>query len=70
MIMENEILKTIENHLNQKVKAQTAISGGCISDSSIIQMFSGEKYFLKINNHVPKRYVYKGSEWTKRNRKK
>jgi len=30
------------------------ISGGCISDSSIIQTDSGEKYFLKINNHVPK----------------
>jgi protein-ribulosamine 3-kinase len=54
MIIENEILKTIEEHLNQKVKSQTAISGGCISESSIIQMVSGERYFLKINNRVPK----------------
>src|SRR4030042_6604900 len=54
MMIENEILKTIEKHLDEKIKSQKPISGGCISDSSIIQMVSGEKYFLKNNNHVPR----------------
>jgi fructosamine-3-kinase len=53
MMMENEILNRIEKQLNKKIVSQMPISGGCISDSSIIQTSSGEKYFLKINNHVP-----------------
>lgn len=53
MMMQNEILNSIEKYLNSKILTKKPISGGCISDSSIIQTISGEKYFLKINNHVP-----------------
>jgi protein-ribulosamine 3-kinase len=53
MMMQNEILIRIDKHLDKKIVSQKPISGGCISDSSIIQTISGEKYFLKINNHVP-----------------
>jgi protein-ribulosamine 3-kinase len=51
--MQNEILNRIENHLNEKIILQKPISGGCISDSSIIRVVSGKKYFLKINDNVP-----------------
>jgi len=53
MTAENEILKTIEYHLNKKIISQQPLSGGCISDSSIIQTSSGNKYFLKVNHNVP-----------------
>lgn len=53
MMIENEIIKIIEKHLDKKIESQKTISGGCISDSSIIQTITGEKYFLKINSHVP-----------------
>src|SRR3990170_4265627 len=52
MMITNDIQKAIEQHLNSKLKSINLISGGCISDSSVIQTISGEKYFLKKNGNV------------------
>lgn len=54
MMITNDIQKSIEQHLNSKIESVRSISGGCISDSSIIHMKSGEKFFLKVNNNIPK----------------
>lgn len=54
MSMTSKIKNIIENQLNQKIISTQSIHGGCISDASIIQLSSGEKYFLKINQHNPK----------------
>ena len=53
-MITNDIQKAIEQHLNSKLKSINLISGGCISDSSVIQTISGEKYFLKKNDNVPR----------------
>jgi len=53
-MITNDIQKSIEQHLNSKIESVRSISGGCISDSSIIHMKSGEKFFLKVNNNIPK----------------
>jgi len=58
-MITNDIQKAIEQHLNSKLKSINSISGGCISDSSVIQTISGERYFLKINNNVPIDMFYK-----------
>lgn len=47
------IKNIIEQQLNTSIKSSNAIGGGCISDSSIIQTQTGEKYFLKINDRIP-----------------
>jgi fructosamine-3-kinase len=49
-----DIKNQIENQLCAEIDNQKSIGGGCISDSSIIHLSSGQKYFLKVNNHVPK----------------
>ena len=49
-----EIKNRIENQLSAKIDSCRSIGGGCISDSSIIHLSSGQTYFLKVNNHVPK----------------
>lgn len=49
----NQIREIIENHFGSRIVSSHVTSGGCISDSSIICMNSGEKYFLKINRHNP-----------------
>lgn len=53
-MITNDIKKAIEQHLNKKIESISSISGGCISDSLIIQTSSGEKYFLKKNDNVPR----------------
>ena len=53
-MIADKVIKRIEVHLKEKVESEISISGGCISDASIIKMNSGEKYFLKVNNHIPK----------------
>lgn len=52
--MTTEIQNKIEIHLNSKILSTKYISGGCISDSSLITLSSGEKYFLKTNSNNPK----------------
>lgn len=52
-MLSEPIKKVIESKLNIEIESVKPISGGCISDSSIIRMISGERYFLKGNNHVP-----------------
>lgn len=53
-MIPNDIKIVIEQQLGSRMESVRSVSGGCISDSSIVQMASGEKYFLKINSHVPK----------------
>ncbi len=58
-MVSDKVIKRIEVHLKEKVESEISISGGCISDASIIKMNSGEKYFLKVNNHIPKDTFFK-----------
>ena len=53
MTMRNEIKQYIEQKLNEKIETVKSIGGGCISDSSIIQLSSGEKLFIKVNDQIP-----------------
>lgn len=59
MMITNDIKKEIEQYLNLKVKSLYPISGGCISNSSIVQTDSCKKYLLKMNNNVPENMFYK-----------
>jgi fructosamine-3-kinase len=58
-MITSDIKNEIEQHLNSKIKSLNPVSGGCISNSSIVQMVSGEKYFLKMNSDVPEDMFYK-----------
>lgn len=51
--MNKTLLKNIEETLNDKIISSYSVSGGCISDSSIIKCASGKKYFLKVNYSQP-----------------
>ena len=48
------IKNILEQHLITSIESSNTIGGGCISDSYIIQTKSGEKYFLKINDRIPR----------------
>lgn len=50
----NEVKNNIEQSLNEEIESVRSISGGCISESSIIHLSSGKKYFLKVNQNIPK----------------
>ncbi len=52
-MIPNEIKFLIEQHLESKIESSISVSGGCISDTSVIHMNSGKKYFLKVNNNIP-----------------
>lgn len=49
----DRITRIIEEKLHNRIEKVFSVSGGCISDSSIIQVSSGKKYFLKVNHNVP-----------------
>lgn len=51
--MDKTLIKNIEQTLNDKILSSHSVSGGCISDSSIIKCSSGNKYFLKVNHSQP-----------------
>lgn len=53
-MISSSVKNLIEQKLNDTVESSQSISGGCISNSSVIKMKSGEKYFLKENHHIPK----------------
>jgi fructosamine-3-kinase len=53
-MISKSIKNIIEQKLNDTVESSQSISGGCISNSSVIKMKSGEKFFLKENQHLPK----------------
>ena len=54
MMILIEVKNNIEQRLDDKIESVRSITGGCISDSSIIRLSSGKKYFLKVNPDVPK----------------
>jgi len=53
MILLPDIKSKIEKITGSKILAQAPVSGGCISDSCIIETSSGQKFFLKMNSSLP-----------------
>ena len=54
MTLLPDIKSKIEKITESKIFTQTPVSGGCISDSFIIETSSGGKFFLKANTTLPK----------------
>lgn len=51
--MNQNLLNKIESVVNDRITNMHSVSGGCISDSQILNTKSGRKYFLKVNNNQP-----------------
>lgn len=46
-MISSSIKKTIEKYLSDKIISDNSVGGGCIADSRLIKMVSGNIYFLK-----------------------
>ena len=51
--MNQNLLNKIESVIIDRITNTHSVSGGCISDSQILNTASGKKYFLKINYSQP-----------------
>lgn len=51
--MNHNLLNKIESIVNDRIINIRSVSGGCISDSQILNTKSGRKYFLKVNFNQP-----------------
>ena len=53
--MNEEISKLLQPVFSEKVEVQSSsqTGGGCINQTSVLQLTNGERVFLKYNSHPP-----------------